>query len=196
MNGYDNQVYCVGKGPSATTVTASPKVSVEGDSVLVEGNVIDIAAGTQQDEQSARFPYGVPAVSDASMSDWMAYVYMQKPRPTDAVGVDVTISVIDPNNNSYEVGTTTADEDGFFKMSFVPLVPGKYSVVATFEGSEGYWPSHAKTAINVEQAPAATTQPTASPASAADLYFMPVSIGMIVAIVAVLALLILMFRRR
>ena len=196
MNGYDNQVYCVGKGPSATTVTASPKVSVEGDSVLVEGTVIDIAAGTQQDEQSARFPYGVPAVSDESMSDWMAYVYMQKPRPTDAVGVDVTISVLDPNGNSYEVGTTTADEDGFFKMSFVPLVPGKYSVVATFEGSEGYWPSHAKTAINVEQAPAATAPPTASPASAADLYFMPVSVGMIVAIVAVLALLILMLRRR
>ena len=74
------QIYCFGKGPSATTVTASPKVSVNGDSVLVEGTVIDTAAGTKQNEQAARFPNGVPAVSDASMSAWMEYVYMQKPR--------------------------------------------------------------------------------------------------------------------
>jgi outer membrane protein assembly factor BamB len=196
MNGYDNQIYSVGKGPSATTVTASPKVSMEGDSVLVEGTVVDIAAGTKQDEQAARFPYGVPAVSDVSMSDWMEYIYMQKPRPTDVVGVDVVISVVDPNNNSYGVGTATADADGFFKMSFDPLVPGEYTVVATFEGSEGYWPSHAKTAINVAEAPGATAPPTTAPESAADLYFLPVSAGMIVAIVAVLVLLVLIYRKR
>ena len=26
LNFYDNQIYCYGKGPSATTVTASPKI--------------------------------------------------------------------------------------------------------------------------------------------------------------------------
>ncbi len=61
-NMYDGQLYCIGKGPSATTVTASPKVTVHGSKILVEGTVIDISAGTKQDEQAARFPHGVPAV--------------------------------------------------------------------------------------------------------------------------------------
>ena len=67
-NNYDAQIYAIGKGPSSTTVTASPKVSALGSSVLIEGTVIDISAGTQQNEQAARFPNGVPAVSDASPS--------------------------------------------------------------------------------------------------------------------------------
>jgi hypothetical protein len=60
---------------------ASPKISVHGNNVLVEGTVIDISAGTKQHVQAARFPHGVPAVSDESMGEWMEYVYMQKPRP-------------------------------------------------------------------------------------------------------------------
>jgi hypothetical protein len=31
------------------------------------------------------------------MSDWMAYVYMQKTMPTNATGVEVTIDVLDSN---------------------------------------------------------------------------------------------------
>ena len=196
FNGYDNQIYSVGRGPSDTTVTASPKVSVHGSSVLVEGMVIDTAAGTKQNEQAARFPKGVPAVSDASMSDWMEYVYMQRPRPTDVTGVEVVISVLDPNNNYYEVGRTTSDADGLFHSAFTPEVPGEYAIIATFEGSEGYWSSHAETAINVEEAPAATPAPTPTPTSVADMYFLPVSTGMIIAIVAVGVIMMLMLRKR
>ncbi len=196
MNGYDNRIYSVGRGPSATTATASPKVSVHGSSVLVEGTVIDTAAGTEQDEQAARFPNGVPAVSDESMSDWMEYVYQQRPRPTDTVGVEVIVSVLDPNSNCYEVGRATSDANGMYSVAFTPEVPGRYTIYASFEGSKGYWPSQAETAINVEEAPATTPEPTPAPASAADLYFLPVSIGMIVAIVIVLALLVLILRRR
>ena len=196
FNGYDNQIYSVGRGPSAMTVSAAPEVSVEGSSVLVKGMVTDISAGTQQNEQAARFPNGVPVISDADMTEWMGYVYQGKARPSDATGVDVVVSVLDPNGNCYEVGTTTSDASGFFKVSFTPLVPGDYTVIATFAGSEGYWGSSAETGISVESAPAATAPPTESPASAADLYFMPVSTGMIVAIVVVLALLVLLLRRR
>jgi outer membrane protein assembly factor BamB len=195
-NAYDGRIYAIGKGPSATSVAASPKISVDGDNILVEGMVTDISPGTKEYALTARFPNGVPAVSVANMSAWMEYVYMQKARPADVVGVDVVISVLDPNGNSYEVGTTTSDASGYFSAVFAPLVPGKYTVIATFEGSGAYYGSFAETAINVESAPAATVEPTASPASAADLYFMPVSAGMIVAIVVVLALLILMFRKR
>jgi len=193
MNGYDNQIYCVGRGPSATTVVASPKVSVHGSSVLVEGSVIDIAAGTGQDEQAARFPDGVPAVSDASMSDWMEYVYMQRPRPTDVVGVEVVISVVDPNNNSYEVARATSDANGFFSATFTPLVPGKYTVMATFEGSKAYWPSDAETAINVEDAPAATPVPTPVPQEPVGTYF---TISTVLIIVAIAIVAFLMLRKR
>ena len=77
MNTYDQRVYGVGKGPSQTTVNASPKVSIEGSSVIIEGTVTDISPGTEEYALTARFPNGVPAVSDASMSEWMKYVYMQ-----------------------------------------------------------------------------------------------------------------------
>ena len=54
---------------------------------MIKGTVTDISAGTKQDQQAARFPNGVPAVSDESQSAWMEYVYMQKPRPTNVTGV-------------------------------------------------------------------------------------------------------------
>ena len=196
LNCYDMQIYSVGKGPSATTISASPKVSVNGGSVLVEGTVMDIAAGTKQAEQAARFPNGVAAVSDGSMSDWMEYVYMQKPCPTNVTGVEVVIDVLDPNGNSYSVGTTTSDATGFFKLAFTPIVPGEYTVIARFAGSESYYGSYAETGINVEEAPAATAEPTPIPASMADLYILPGIAGIIVAIVVVGAVLILMLRKR
>jgi len=191
LNCYDMQIYSVGKGPSATTATASPKVSVYGSSVLVEGMVTDIAAGTKQNEQAARFPNGVPAVSDASMSAWMEYVYMQKPRPTDTVGVEVVVSVLDPNNNFYEVGRATSDENGMFSVAFTPEVPGKYAVVATFAGSESYWGSYAGTAINVEEAPAATPVPTPTPAPMTDTYIVGFGTAMLIAIIVGFVLLLL-----
>ena len=86
-NYYDNQLYAIAKGPSQTTVTASPKVSVFGDKVRLEGTVVDISAGTKQNEQAVRFPAGVPAVSEASMSAWMEYVYMKQEKPTNATGI-------------------------------------------------------------------------------------------------------------
>lgn len=194
--GYDNRLYAFGKGPSDTSVSASPKISVNGDSVMVEGMVTDISPGTSEFALTARFPDGVPAVSDESMTDWMQYVYMQYPRPADVTGVEVTISVLDPNNNVYGVATATTDENGFYSATFVPQVSGKYTVMASFAGSKSYVGSHAETAINVGDAPEPTVAPTASPASAADLYFLPVSVVLIIAIVAVLVLMLLLFRKR
>ena len=195
-NNYDHQVYAVSKGPSSTTVTASPKSSINGDSVLVEGSVFDISPGTKQKEQAARFPNGVPAVSDASMSDWMAYVYMQKARPASATGVQVTLSVLDPNNNAYEIGTATSDENGMYKLAFTPQVPGTYSIYATFTGSESYWGSHAETAITVENAPQAspTTVPLQQATDQTPLMYSTIAI--IAAIAVVGAVLIVLQKKR
>jgi outer membrane protein assembly factor BamB len=198
LNCYDMKVYSVGKGPSETTVAASPAVSTMGSSVLIQGTITDIAAGTKQDEQAARFPNGVPAVSDQSMGDWMAYVYMQKPRPTNATGVPVTLSVVDANGNYREIGKVTSDSDGFYSLNWKPDIPGKYMVYASFIGSESYWPSHSETAFAVDLAPA-TAAPTNSPltnfATTSDLMTYS-AVGVIAIIIAIAIVGLLLLRKK
>ena len=184
LNSYDAQIYCYGKGPSQLTVSA-PQTSIEfGHSLVINGFVTDIAAGTKQIEQAGRFPNGVPAVSDQSESAWMEYVYMQKPKPTDTVGVPVQISVIDSNGNFRNIGTATSDSKGAFSMQWKPDIEGKYTVIANFAGSNSYWPSSSETSFAVD--PAA---PTASPypTVAVQNYNMSI-IGMGVAIIVVIAI--------
>lgn len=196
-NSYDKQMYTYGKGPTATTATIENDVTTFGHKVVVKGMVTDKSAGTKDTDRVTRFPHGVPAVSEESMRLWMEYVYSQQVKPADATGVTVVVSVYDPNGNAYDVGTATSDGDGFYTLAFDPEVPGEYVVTARFAGSDSYWGSFAKTSVFVEEAPAATPQPTPEPATAADMYFLPVSIGMIVAIVIILVLLLLLlFRKR
>ncbi len=195
-NNYDHQVYAVGKGASSTTVEITNDVVQFGSSVMIKGNVIDVSPGTQQSQQSLRFPNGVPAVSDESQSAWMAYVYMQKPRPTNATGVTVQLSVVDANGNYRDIGTTVADADGFFSLNWKPDIEGKFTVYASFGGSNSYWPSHAVTSFAVDPAPpTATPQPT-QPASMADLYFLPATVGLFIAIIIVGLVMVLMLRKR
>jgi hypothetical protein len=196
MDTYDLQVYGIGKGPSATTVEAPDDSQAFGVPVLVTGMVSDVSPGTEEYGLTARFPNGVPAVADNNMSEWMLYVYKQFERPADVIGVDVVLTVLDPNGNVYDVGTTTSNADGTFGSTFTPPVPGTYTVYATFGGSEAYYGSHASTYISVLESPAATAEPTPIPASMADLYILPGIAGIIVVIVAVGALLILMLRKR
>jgi outer membrane protein assembly factor BamB len=196
LNAYDMQVYAIGKGPSATTVLIQNDMTTHGNKVLVKGSVIDVSAGTKQNEQAARFPNGVPAVSDESMGNWMEYVYMQKPCPANVTGVEVVLEVLDPNNNFYEVGRTTSDASGMFSCVFEPEVPGEYTIIATFEGSDGYWPSFAETALFVEEAPAATPAPTPTPAPMTDTYVLGIGAAAIIAIVVIGLVIILMLRKR
>ena len=195
LNAYDMQVYAIGKGPTTATVTASPKVSTEGNAVLVEGTVMDISAGTQQSEQTARFPNGVPAVSDANMADWMAYIYMQKPKPTHTEGVLVTLSVIDSNHNYRDIGTTTSDSDGSFYYTWVPDIPGDFTVYASFAGSESYWPSHAVSAFTVMNAPESTTPPeTTAQNTMTDTYV--IAFGSVLIIIVAIGFAILIMKKR
>jgi outer membrane protein assembly factor BamB len=196
LNCYDMKVYSVGKGPSALTVDA-PMTSFElGRSVIIRGTVTDISAGTKQAEQAVRFPHGVPAMSDDSQTGWMEYVYMQKPRPTDAVGVPVNIDVVDANGNYRNIGTATSDQSGMYSFTWKPDIEGTYMVIATFAGSESYWPSWAESSFVVDP-----IAPTPLPAaiqteSIADLYFIPAVAGLFVAIIVVGLLIILILRKR
>ena len=144
----------------------------------------------------ARFPNGVPAVSDASMNQWMAYVYMNQPKPTNATGVPVDIFVVDANGNYRSIGTVTSDDTGFFSLQWYPDIPGKYTVYAMFKGSESYWPSQSTTAFAVDNAPTQTTAPTPAPASMVDQYFVPAVIGIVLAIVVCFAVTIILLRKR
>ncbi|MCW3983330.1 MAG: PQQ-binding-like beta-propeller repeat protein [Candidatus Bathyarchaeota archaeon] len=195
LNIYDMQIYTLGKGASKLTVEAPTAAITQGQSLVIRGSVTDIAAGTTQDEQAARFPNGVPCVSDASMKQWMEYVYMQQNKPTTTTGVEVTLSVVDANGNYRVIGTTTT-VDGFFTYNYQPDIPGQYLVYASFAGSNAYYPSSAMTSFAVDQAPAtATPQPT-QPPSAADLYFIPAIAGLFVLVVVSILLTLLVLKKR
>jgi hypothetical protein len=119
------------------------------------------------------------------MGEWMEYVYMQKPKPTEATGVELTISAVDPNGNYIILGTTTSDTSGLYSLAWMtPDVPGKYTITATFTGTEGYYGSYAETAVVVSEA-TPTVAPTETPQSVSDLYFVPAVIGVIAAIILV-----------
>jgi len=147
-NVYDGRWYCIGKGPSATTVTASPKVSTRGSSVLIEGTVTDQSPSSKD----------TPAIADQYMQEWMEYIHMQQPKPADATGVPVHITAIDPNGNFQDIGTATSDSNGNYGIMWTPPVPGQYQITATFEGSASYGSSEATTYMGVEEAPSASTQ--------------------------------------
>ena len=178
-NGYDSQIYCFGKGPSATTVTAPKTEVTHGQKMVIEGTVTDQSAGAM----------GTPAISDEDMGDWMEYLYMQKPFPTNAKGVDVSIDVIDSNGNFRNIGTATSDTSGTYSLVWEPDIPGMYSVIATFAGSESYASSFASTNFYVEEA-LVTPPPEATPAPMTDTYVVGTGIAVIAAI-AVVALLLL-----
>jgi hypothetical protein len=197
FNTYDNQIYSVGKGPTQTTVTA-PNVGITtATTITITGSVTDISAGTKSDSITPRFPDGVAAVSDASMNNWMKYVYMQFARPTNTTGVLVELSVVDANGNYRTIGTTTSDADGFYSFTWTPDITGKYTLYASFGGSNSYYASHAVTAFNVDPAaPTATPQPVPVQ-SISDQYFVPAIAGVIVAIAIVGAVLaLLMFKKK
>jgi len=184
QNTYDQQIYAVGKGPSAITATAPNTGIPFGSSLLISGTVTDVSPGTKQAEVALRFPNGVPAVSDGDMGTWMKYVYQQTTRPTNVTGIQVEISVIDANNNYRNIGTTTSDANGFYSLDWIPDIPGKYTVYAKFVGSESYWPSQTTTAFTVDEALEPTPAPTESPPSTVEQYFW-VAVAAIIAVIVI-----------
>ena len=196
FNGYDNQIYSLGRGPSRTIVSAPDLAAAAGQRVVIKGSVTDISTGTIQSTQALRFPNGVACASDASMKGWMEYVYMQKAMPTDFIGVQVNIDVIDSNGNYRNIGSATTDASGTFSLSWLPDIPGDFTVIATFMGTNGYWPSFAETSFSVDSA---ATTPTPSPEpvmSISDQYFIPAIVGLFIFVAIVAIVQILLIRKR
>jgi hypothetical protein len=197
FNGYDNQIYSVGRGPSQTTVAAPNAGITIGSSVVLNGKVTDISAGTKQSAQASVFPNGVPVASDASMKDWMGYVYQQKPLPTNFTGVTVDVYVLDSNGNHRLIGSTTTDSSGMYTLTWVPDIPGNYTVYANFAGTNGYWPSSAETSFSVDQAAAhPTVAPTPTQNYVSNSDFLAAVAAIIVVIIIGFVASILLLRKR
>jgi hypothetical protein len=187
---YDNRIYAIGKGPSAVTVTA-PDVSIElCKSLIIRGTVTDISPGTDETALRKRFSNGVPAIADEHMSEWMLYVYKQFPRPSTAIGVPVTIDVIDSNGNYRNIGTAISDSSGMFSFTWQPDIEGTYTVIATFAGSKSYWPSFAQTTFVVDPSPPSPPEQPAVELPPTEMYIIGSTVAIIIAI-AIVALLLL-----
>ncbi len=188
FNFNDQQVYVMGPGPSATTVTAST-VGTQGTSALITGTVTDQTVNPTLN--------GTPAISDADQGMQMEYLIQHSiAQPTNLTGVPVSIDGIDPNGNSIHIADVTSNQNGVFSYLYTSNVPGAYQITATFAGSQAYGPSSAGTALAIGAA-AATPTPTATPTqSAADMYFVPAIAGLFVLIIIVAIVLALLMLRK
>ena len=149
MDTYDQRVYAIGKGPTETMVTAPDITQPLGTPILIKGTVMDMSPGTEDTALQLRFPNGVPAISDEDMSEWMLYVYKQYEIPGNVTGVVVVFNWVDSEGEVHDLDRTTTDTGGRFSYLWYPPAEGKYTILATFEGSEGYYGSCAQTAVAV-----------------------------------------------
>ena len=192
-NGEDNRIYVFGKGPSATTVTASSAIATKDSSVLITGTVTDQSSGQK----------GTPAIADKDMSAWMEYLIEQEPIPGNAQGVPVTLTGVDPDGQSFKIADVTSDISGNFGYMWTPPTVGLYTITATFKGSDSYGSSYAETVMGVTAAPAAspsstpiaTPTATVSPSPApnpetgpsTDIYIIAAAAVVVIVVVAVVA---------
>jgi hypothetical protein len=195
-NNYDGKLYCFSKGQTATTVTAPTLPSTIGSNILIQGTVTDQSPGQTAFNTPAA---GTPAVSDDSMTAWMQYQYMQQPKPTNATGVTVTLTAVDPNGNTIPIGTTTSDSSGNYALSWpAPSIPGLYRVTASFAGTESYYSSTAGTSFTIAEA---SPTPTSAQANTNDqattqMYIAVAAAAIIIAIAIATIVIVLVSKKR
>ena len=195
---YDNQIYAFAKGPTQTTVTAPSTGVTTSTPITIRGTITDISAGTSQDAVKKNFPNGVPCVSDQSMSHFMEYVYQQQPVPANTTGVPITINVIDANNNFRAIGTTTSDASGMFTLNWTPDIPGAYTVIANFAGTNSYYGSYAETSFissSPQTSPTATAQTNLATSDLVNNIMIYLVAGIIVIIIAIAIVGLLILRK-
>ena len=189
-NSFDGYTYFIGKGKSATTVTAGPKSSALGEKVVIEGTVMDLSLAQPN----------TPCVSDVSMKTQMDYLHMQLPidgifHNVTMTGVPVHLTALDSNGNWQDIGTVTSNAYyGTFSCAWTPIIEGNYTIVASFAGSASYGSSGASTAITVGPPP--TPYPTPIPPEK-PVDYMPMMYAILACvIVAIILSLVALLRKR
>jgi len=188
VNPYFGTAGVIARGPTQTTVTAPNTAIAVGTPCELRGTILD---------QSPAL-LNTPAVSDACMSGWMAYKLMDQVEPSNAAGVPIVITAVDPNGNFIPIATVTSDVTGNFHYTWTPPdVPGTYVITATMDATNSYYGSNAETSAVVVGAAPSSAAPTATPTSVADMYFVPAIAGLFVLIIVVaIVLALLMLRKR
>ena len=116
----DQQVYVMGPGPSATTVTAS-SIGTVGSGIVISGTVTDQTVNPNLN--------GAPAISDSDQGIWMEYMVQHNvAKPTNVHGVPVSIDAIDPNGNSVHIADVTSDQNSVFSYMYKPESFGAYQI--------------------------------------------------------------------
>jgi hypothetical protein len=185
-------MYTFGKGLSETTVSVSQVPFALGQKALITGTVFDLSPAQP----------GTPCVSKESMAAQMEHIHMGVGvggvfsgiimndgtyGDVMLVGVPVSLDVLDPNGNYYNIGTVTSDGySGTFSCAWKPDVPGEYTITATFMGDESYGSSFATTYLTVPENSDASTSNTV-------LYAV---IGATVAIIVTIVLVGFIFRKK
>jgi hypothetical protein len=126
----------------------------------------------------------------------MEYMYHQRPKPTNATGVPVSLDTIDPNGNLVHIGNVTSDATGAYGLVWKPDVPGTYQITATFAGSGAYGGSSAQTYMAIgESTPTASPYPEINIPST-EIYIIGTGIAIIIAVAIVGALILIAVRKR
>jgi hypothetical protein len=186
--------YIIGKGKSATTVTASPKTIANGAPVLIEGTVLD---------QSPAQP-GTPCVaSGPSMTTQMSYLHLQYPidgiwHNETITGVPVTLSAIGSDGTYYDIGTATTDGYyGTFGKAWTPPKQDTYTIMANFAADDSYGSSGAATSVTVGPAPEEVVIPPATEPIDYTMTIVYAAIAIIIAVVIAVAIVgVLLYRKR
>jgi len=188
----DGYMYVIGKGKTATTVTA-PDVSVPlGTAFTIKGTVLD---------QSPAQP-GTPCVSRESMQLQMEYLHLQQPidgiwHNETITGVPVSLSALGSDGTYYDIGTTTTDGYyGTFSQAWTPPKQGTFKIIASFASDDSYGSSGAATAVTVGPAPAVTPIPEQIVPADYTMTIIGVGIAVIIAFAIGIAIAVLILRKR
>jgi hypothetical protein len=189
-NEYDNNVYCIGIGPSETTVSAPQTVIPKGTGVLITGTVTDQSPGAK----------GTPAVADEDQQVWMEYLYQQQACPADVKGVTVHLTAIDPNGNTQDIGFATTDIGGVYGITWTPPIEGIYKISASFAGTKSYGDSFATTRLAVGPAAASASAspsfPSAPPPGDATGATTYIAVAAALIVIVVIAVALILRRRK
>jgi hypothetical protein len=197
---YTGYMYVVGKGQSATTVTAPTTAVSKETAMVIAGSVIDMSPGDQgtftnptAPPDSATAPGTVPCVSADSMKTMMEYKYMQFPidgtwHNATMTGVPVSLTAIAADGSYINIGTVTTDAyHGTFGTAWTPPTEGTYHIVASFAGDDSYGSSSASTTIIVGPAPLNTTSSTSGQPIQTAPDTVPYIVGMGIAVILAVA---------
>ena len=197
VSGLDGYMYVIGKGKSATTVTAPDVAVPKGTAMTIKGTVLD--------QSPAQL--GTPCVSKSSMSTQMEYLHIQQPidgiwHNETIIGVPVSLTAISDYGSYVDIGTVTTDGySGTFGVAWTPTEEGTYKILASFEGDESYGSSSATTWVTVGPAPTSggdiepepEPEPEPTPLISTEL---AIAIAVIAAIVIGIVAFVLLRRRK